>query len=401
MRYHPWRWLAVSVFVLSSTLNYLDRALIGVLAPLIMRDFAMSNQQLGWLIAAFSVAYAVASLPAGWLLDRIGINRGISIAAAFWSAASVSTGLVNGLGSLSICRAALGLGEAAGVPAFGKVNGEYLRPEERALGAAVNGVGISVGLALAPLWITTATAYGWRRPFVISGLLGFAWIPLWWITSRWIQRVSPGTPRMHEQRVPVSFRLLADRRLILLVLANVLWMSGYSLWSYWITLYLTNVYHVSLESVKHLASIPALVSNVGGFFGGWLSLYWIKRGAPVVLARKRAIWLSAAGCLGTLALLGMESPAGATIVIAISFFFVLAGSVNLYALPIDLYGASRAAFAISALTCGYGVLQTVISPLIGWLGDHHLYRQSVWLVAIPPLISSLLLLRVKADGERS
>lgn len=383
--------MAVSVFVLSTTLNYLDRSLSGVLASLIKAELVLNNQQLGWLISAFSITYAAASLPAGWLLDRLGVNRGISLAIGLWSAACVSTGLVTGAGTMAICRAALGAGEAAGIPAFGKVNAEYLKPEERALGAAVNGIGISVGAALAALSIGMAVMYGWRAPFVMSGFLGFLWIPLWLLVN---QRIPQGGDTAPSVRT--GWSVLRKGSLQVLVLVNVLWMIGFSLWSNWISVYLMDVHHVTLQQTKSLVWIPPMISNLGGFFGGWLSLRWVKRAVPVVAARKRAVWVSAVGCLSALGLLFVHSAVGATIVISVSFFFVLAGSVNLYALPIDLYGAAKAGLAISALTCAYGMLQAVISPIIGWMGDHHLYYQAIWLVAAAPALASVLLVKVRA-----
>ncbi len=383
----------MSVFVLSSTLNYLDRALVGFMAPLFMKEFSLNQQQIGWMVSLFSITYAAMSLPAGWLLDRLGVNKGIAIAVSWWSLASLSTGLVGSWGAMGFCRAALGAGEAAGVPAFGKVNGEFLKPEERALGAAVNGVGISVGLALAPFSLGIAAVYGWRRPFVVSGILGLVWIPLWLLLSRGFQKAERSVNRTRP-----DWALLKQRPIVILMLANVLWMSGYSVWTFWIALYLKGVHHASLQTVQSLAWIPPLISNLGGFFGGWLSLTLIRRAVPVVRARRQTILVSAIGCLSALGLLKVESAAGATILIAVSFFFVLAGSVNLYALPIDLYGSGRAALAVSALTCAYGVLQTVISPVIGWMGDHHLYRQAAWLVAVPPLLSSLLLRRLPTSA---
>ena len=390
MRYHPLRWIAVSFFVLSSTLNYLDRSLLSVLAPMIKSEFALNNQKIGWMFSAFSILYAVASLPSGWLLDRLGLTRGISIAAGFWSVACACTGAVSGAGSMALCRGALGAGEAASVPAFGKVNGEYLKPEERALGAALNGVGISLGSSAAALAIGLATVSGWRAPFVVSGMLGLVWIPLWWAVSRWIPS---GAKQVSATRPDWS--LLWDRPLLVVMLANLLWMSGFSLWSNWIPIYLMDVHHVGLQEVKSLVWIPPIVSNLGGFFGGWLSMRGVKRGVPLMVARRRAIWMSAVGCLSALALLSASTALLSTVYISISFFFILAGSVNFYALPIDLYGASRAGLAIAALTCAYGVLQAVISPVIGWMGDHHLYYEAVWFVAAAPLAASLLLLRLR------
>ena len=103
-----------------------------------MAELHFNQTQFGYLISVFSIAYAASSLFAGWLLDRLGINRTITGAVVCWSFAAISNGLAGTFGGLAVCRAALGVGESAGVPAVGKLNGIYLKPEERALGAAAN-----------------------------------------------------------------------------------------------------------------------------------------------------------------------------------------------------------------------------------------------------------------------
>jgi ACS family hexuronate transporter-like MFS transporter len=224
-----WRWLAVSVFIISSTLNYLDRQLLVFLAPLIIHDLHIDQSRFGLLISAFSIAYAGSSLLTGWFLDKAGINKAISLAVSWWSVAATCTGLTHGLAGLGVCRAALGIGESAGVPAAGKLNGIYLKPEERALGAATNQIGLSLGAVIAPLWIGVALMYGWRMPFVLTGLIGFIWIPLWLGVNRLIPARYAGQ-ELASSRGMRDLTLLLDRSLILLVIANVLWMGSYSLW---------------------------------------------------------------------------------------------------------------------------------------------------------------------------
>jgi ACS family hexuronate transporter-like MFS transporter len=391
--------VAVSIFIISSTLNYLDRQLLVFLAPLIIHDLRIDQTRFGLLISAFSIAYAAASLFSGWLLDRIGINKAISVAVGWWSTAATCTAFTRGLAGLGICRAALGIGESAGVPAVGKLNGIYLKPEERALGAAANQIGLSLGAIIAPLWIGIALAYGWRMPFVVTGLMGFVWIPVWLAVNR---RIPPryGDQELAPSRGVTEFALLGGRPLLLLVIANVLWMGSYSLWSNWTTLYLVHVHHLTLQQTARYVWIPPLISNLGGFFGGWLSLKWIQQGMDVVAARRRAVFYSAGGFLVTLFLPLAPDAAWATAIIAVSFFFSLSGSVNIYALPIDLFGPARAGLGIAALTCSFGILQTAISPLIGFLGDHHLYNQVVWLVTAPLLLSLTVLPRSSGSAAK-
>ena len=161
------RWLVISIFFLSSSINYLDRQELATLAPVLRTEFHLSNLDYGWILAAVSITYAAAAPFAGLLIDRIGLNRGISLALGLWSLAGITTGFTRGLGGLVACRAWLGLAEAGGIPAAGKAMHEYLAPEERALGNGLNQAAVFLGATLAPpvaTWL--AVRYQWRAAFV-------------------------------------------------------------------------------------------------------------------------------------------------------------------------------------------------------------------------------------------
>lgn len=396
MRVHRLRWVAFTVFVVASSLNYLDRFLLNQLAPLILDDLHLTKQTFGWILSVSALVYALGAPFAGWLLDRWGTNRAMSLAVAWWSIAGVMTAMVRSVPGLVAARGALALGESAGIPAVSKVNGLYLKPEERAVGTAVNGVGLSIGIAAAALWVGLAKQYSWRLPFVITGLLSLLWIPLW----LWVSRAIPANEPEIAERERGSFSLLRERPLLLLVLANLLWMGAYSFWTNWLTFYFMGVHRLSLQESVHYTWIPPLVSNVGGFFGGWLSMRAIRKGESAVSARTSAIWISALASLVTLLLPWVSDPALATAVISASFFFALAGSVNIYALAIDIYGGREAGLAVAAMTCAYGLLQAAISPYIGTLADRGLYQQAVWLVTIPLLLSAFVTGRLKQFSKR-
>src|ERR1039458_1096136 len=131
-------------FVLSTAINYLDRQTLATLAPAICAEFHLSDTEYGLILSAFSIAYAVSAPLAGMLIDRVGLNLGIGMAVGLWSCAGIATGFTRGLGGLVGCRAALGMTEAAGIPAAGKAIHQYLKPAERALGNAVNQAGVSL-----------------------------------------------------------------------------------------------------------------------------------------------------------------------------------------------------------------------------------------------------------------
>ena len=356
---------------------------MAALALSIEHEFGIDDQGYGFLVAAFSFAYALGSPVVGYLLDRFGLNRVATGLVGFWSAISILTGASRTFAQLVACRIGLGIGESGGIPAVAKMGAIYLPPEERALGSAIGQVGITIGGTLATTaGVLLAVRYGWRFPFYITGLLGLLWIPLWLLISR----REPGfQPVPQQQPVPL------DRRLIVLVIANMMWMGIYSLWSNWTNLYLQRVHHLTLAQTAKYAWVPLAASNLGGFLGGWLALRWMANGKPAVQARIRVILLSALGGLFTLMVPYAPGPGWGIAAISLSFFWTLAGSVNVYTLPIDLYGASRAGRAISALVFAYGMLQTFISPVIGGLVKSSGYELVCWMVALPPLAAWLLL----------
>jgi ACS family hexuronate transporter-like MFS transporter len=158
------------------------------------------------------------------LIDSLGLNRVISFAVGLWSCAGIATGFTRGLGGLVGCRAVLGVAEAAGIPAAGKAIHKYLLPGERALGNAVNQAGVSLGQIVAPVLATwIAVRSGWRAAFILTGVLGLAWIPLW----NWAARRAPGGATLKQHG---GAAMLRDRRLWVFVIANALSMMGYYLW---------------------------------------------------------------------------------------------------------------------------------------------------------------------------
>lgn len=389
------RWGAVSVFALASAWNYLDRLTLSAAAPSIRAEFHLSNTDYGWLLSAFALAYALASPLVGWFLDRLGLETGIVWAVGLWSLATALCGWTRTFGQLLGSRVFLGIWESAGVPAAGKLNAIYLEPKDRAIGAAMTQVGLSIGGIGAPLLV--AAMAGWRSPFFVCAALGLVWIPIWMAVRRRVRPFAEVAP----QKTAGGFRLLRDRRLMVLAAANILWMGIYTLWSNWTTLYLVHSYHLTTAQAAAYAWFPPLASTLGGFAGGWISRRAILRGTPNVEARVFGAFVSAIGCLVTLLTPLSTSPMLATLAIAASYFWATAGSVNLYTIPVDIWGGEHAGTAISALVFAYGLLQTAISPVIGSLVDHYGYTPVCWLVALPPLGGWWLLRLVvtRSDAE--
>jgi MFS transporter, ACS family, hexuronate transporter len=381
------RWLVLAVFVLSSAINYLDRQTLAALAPLLQREFQLTREQYGWILGAFSASYAASAPFAGMLIDRIGLNRGVSVAVGVWSCAGIATGFTRGLAGLVGCRVVLGAAEAGGVPAAGKAIHQYLRASERALGNAVNQAGISLGAMIAPpLAVWFAVNHGWRSAFVVTGVLGLAWIPLWHITAR-----RAGAAPAPKPENGAGLRLLRDRRLWAFVLANALSMVGYSLWTNWTTQYLVDEQGLSLSQSAFYAWIPPVFALAGGFAGGWLSRRFIERGVAAIAARFRVCLAASVVSLSAFAIPYASSPAWASAGISLSIFAIAAFSVNMYSLPLDAFGSARAAFAVSILVASYGALQFLISPFFGRMADLHNWAALTTAAALTPLAACAVL----------
>jgi ACS family hexuronate transporter-like MFS transporter len=361
------RWIAVSVFVLSYGLNYLDRQLLAAVAPALKSEFHLSNQQYGLILSVFSIVYALGSPAAGLIVDRIGLNLGATLAVTVWSMAGVATGVVSNFRALLACRFMLGASEAAGMPCIGKANALYLLPSELALGGALNQVGIALGSTGAPLVVAAVTPlWGWRAAFILCGILGLVWIPLWLYVAR---KVPTSLAGRQDAGASVA-GLVRDRRLWGLVVCNMLYMTLFTLWTNWTTMYFVQARGMTLENAnRSFAWIPPLFGTLGGFVGGWLAFRLIRAGVQVISARLRVCWIGAVLAMTTAAIPLMPTATLAAAAISASFFACVLMLTNVYSMPIDLFGASRAGFGMAALTFGYGAMQAVVSPLIGHLVD--------------------------------
>ena len=385
----PLRWVAVGVFVLSSSLNYLDRQLLAALAPTLRGEFQWTNQQYGLVVSAFAIVYALVAPAAGWFIDRVGLNLGAGIAVAVWSIAGSLTAWTRSFSGLLACRTILGAAEAAGIPAAGKASATYLEPRELALGTAFNQVGITLGSVAAPLIVAAmAPRYGWRSTFALCGALGFLWIPLWLFTAKHI----PARAIDNRSVTTHASDIIRDPRFWGLALANVFVMMLYSLWSNWTTLYFVEERHLTVDQAnRDFAWIPPVFATAGGFFGGAITYRWIRTGMNVIRARMRICWISAVILLATATVPLMPHPALAAAAISLSFFWTLAISTNVYAMPIDLFGPAHAGLGVAALTCSFGLMTAFLSPWIGSVVDRVGFAPVCVLLSAMPLVGVGLL----------
>ncbi len=396
----PARWVAITVFIFASVLNYLDRQILATMVDIWRAhpEFPFTYDDYGLLLSVFSIAYALSALFVGWFVDRVGLNRGAGFAVAIWAIASFGTGASHSVRQLLVWRALLGISEASAIAAVTKAVAMYLLPPERAVGQAMSQLGLSLGAGIAPKFaVYFADHYSWHGAFYAAGVLSLAWIPVWLMTARSIPPVSP----LSSGQPTHSFSLFRDPKLWTLMVANALGMTVYSLWANWAPTYLIRVHHFSPEQASNYTPVVPLAGYFGALLGGVISWRLVRSGQTPVASRKRACLIAALFLLATMAVPLLPNPALATAGMSFSFFWVCAWSTNHYTLPIDIYGAGRAAFGGASLVFAYGVMQSFVSRPLAAVIEHYGFGPVCFTFSLLPLASYALVHLLIPDNSGS
>jgi ACS family hexuronate transporter-like MFS transporter len=180
-----YRWRICALLFFATTINYIDRQVLGILAPQLQEEFGWSDSAYGFIVTSFQVAYAIGFLFLGNIIDKIGTRLGYTISIIFWSIAAILHSFARSVTGFAIARLGLGLGEAGNFPSAVKAVAEWFPTKERALATGIFVSGSSIGAMIAPLTVPfIAINYGWQSAFVFTGLLGFIWLIFWLMIYR-------------------------------------------------------------------------------------------------------------------------------------------------------------------------------------------------------------------------
>ena len=175
-----YRWIIVALLFMATTINYIDRQIIGLLKPILEIEFKWSESDFARIVVAFTAAYAIGLLVFGRLIDRVGTKIGYSLSVVIWSLMGMLHATAKTVTGFSLARIGLGVGEAGNFPAAMKTVAEWFPKKERGLAAGIFNSGTSIGVVCALLitpWILVNM--GWQQVFIITGALGFLWLILW------------------------------------------------------------------------------------------------------------------------------------------------------------------------------------------------------------------------------
>lgn len=406
------RWYIGGLLFLSTVINYIDRQTLSVLAPTLKTEFQWTNTDFAWVVIAFRVAYSLGQTASGRWLDRVGTRTGLSLAVAFYSVAGMLGSLGNGLRGFMGLRFLLGLGESANWPGATKAVAEWFPRRESGWAVALFDSGSSIGAALAPfivLGVYQATG-SWRPAFIVTGILGFLWIPLF----RWLYRSPEEHPRLSaEERQDIlanrgsspaasteSYRtLLRLPQTWGIIVGKGLTDPVWFFITDWFAIYLATR-GFPLEDSLLAFWVPFMAADLGNFAGGGASSFLIKRGWKVGFARKAVIVLGTIGMLFLIPAIYTTSLQALAACFAVATFSYAAVSTMILNLPADIYPA-RSVGTVAGLggtAAGIGTIAATLTT--GYIADRYSFEPLLIGASLIPLIGmAAVLLLVRNTGE--
>lgn len=367
------RWEVCALLFFATTINYVDRQIIGILKPTLVAEFGWQDERIyAAIIFTFQLAYAIGLLLAGRVMDKLGTRTGFTIAVGLWSVAAMghavadtmpwlklptinldaTTGLsvvlLSGAAAgFALMRFFLGLGEAGNFPASIKTIAEWFPKKERALATGIFNSGTNVGALVTPLvvpWITLT--WGWKWAFVLTGLTGFAWAA-WWLRAYYTPelhpRLSPGERAYirsdpAEQVTPVAWgEVVRHRQGWAFAIGKFMTDPIWWLYLFWIPDFLNRRHGLDLKSIGLPLVVIYLIADVGSIGGGWLSSALIKRGWSVNAARKTAMLICATAVVPIIFASGTSSLWTAVLLVSLAAAAHQGWSANLFTLTSDMF----------------------------------------------------------------
>ncbi len=298
------RWTICALLFAATTINYMDRQILGILASTLQTEFGWNEIEYGHIVTAFQAAYAIGMALFGRVIDLIGTKHGYSLAMALWSLAAMAHALARSAFGFGVARFALGFGEAGNFPAAVKAVAEWFPRRERALATGLFNAGSNIGAVIAPAvvpWLTLR--YGWQAAFIVVGAVGFIWMGFWAVFyhgPRLSPRVSPEELALIHSDAPepatenIPWRSLLRYRqawafIVGIGVSSPIWWF----YLYWLPKFLNQQYGLELARLGPPLIVVYSMTCVGSIGGGWLSSHLLRRGWSVNASRKTAMLVCA------------------------------------------------------------------------------------------------------------
>lgn len=396
------RWRIAALLFFATVINYIDRQTLSVLAPEITAELGLTNIEYSNIVQAFLISYASMYIVWGLVIDRWGTRTALAVSMIWWSLANAGHAVARGAVGLGVFRALLGIGESGNFLAAEKAISEWFPPKERGFANGLVNAAAATGAVLAPpliVWIFQL--WGWRLAFVITGALGFVWMAFWlrwyWVPARHPrvtaeERELIEAPAARSNKRHVRWReLFGFPQTWALFLARVVADPVWWFYLFWLPKYLSDDRGFTMVEIGMVAWMPYLTADLGSLAGGWASGQLIKRGVPVVKARKWIMLPSAALMPLGLLVAYSESSAVAMATICVITFAHMSWKTNLMTMTNDIYPTSIVGSVAGIVGLGSSLGGVIFTRITGIVVENYSYATIFVLMAFLHPVALLIL----------
>ncbi|RPH36373.1 MFS transporter [bacterium] len=395
-----YRWTICSLLFFATTINYLDRNILGILAPTLQREIGWTPVEYGYITTAFQAAYAVGLLWFGWFIDRYGTKIGYSLSLIGWTIAAAAHALAQTVFGFGVARFFLGLSEAGNFPAAIKATAEWFPKKERALTTGIFNSGANIGAVVAAAtvpWLTIT--FGWRAAFIVTAATGLIWLVFWIVmyqrpeespklSKKELDYILSDPADVVNEKIP-WLKLLRYRQTWGFVLGKFLTDPVWWFYLYWLALYLNNNFGVSLTGLALPLIVIYTMTSVGSIGGGWLSGALINRGVPVNKSRTLAMLLCALLVLPIVFVGGIKDMWMAVLIIGLAAASHQGWSANIFTTASDMFPKKAVGSVVGlgglAGSVGGMIFMTLSGYLVETTGGytiHFMICGSAYLIAL-------------------
>ena len=395
-----YRWTICALLFFGTTINYIDRQVLGILAPLLQSEIRWSESEYGWIVTAFQAAYAVGLLLFGWFIDKYGTKIGYIVSVTVWSLAAMAHAVATTPLGFGTARAGLGFGESGNFPAAIKTIAEWFPKKERALAIGIFNSGANIGAVIAPVivpWLTIT--YGWQAAFIATGAIGFIWLVCWilmyerpeqkkQLSSTELQYIL--SDKQEESAEKVSWvGLLKYRQAWAFIAGKFFTDPIWWFYLFWLPKFLHKTYGLDITNLGLPLLVIYTIISFGSVGGGWLSSFLIRREMPVLKSRE-TVMLVCGMCV--LPIIAASSASNLWIAVGLIGLAAAAHqgfSANLYALVSDLM-PKKAVGSVTGLGGMAGSVSGMLFSIVAgyvleWTGSYI----SLFLIAAPVYLIAL------------
>jgi ACS family hexuronate transporter-like MFS transporter len=378
-----YRWRVVALLFFASTINYLDRQVLGLLKPTLEAEFNWTETDYSRVVMAFQAAYALSLIGFGAIIDRIGTKIGYVISVVVWSIGAMLHAAVHSTMGFGLMRGLLGLGEGGNFPVAIKATAEWFPKKERALATGIFNSGTNIGAVVAPIlvpWILGV--YGWREAFLITGAIGFVWLIFWWIyyevpaKQKRINQAefdhihSDNEPEVKSTDPPVKWAsLFRIRQTWAFIFGKMLTDPIWWFFLYWVPSYFAETFKLNLSKPSLELVIVYTGTTIGSIGGGYLSGYFINKGWPVFKARKTSMFFFALAVMPIMLAQYCTNIWEAVFLISFAAAAHQAWSANIFTTASDMF-PKKAVSSVVGIGGMAGSVGGILFPmLVGYLLD--------------------------------